>query len=201
MTPRTRAFAVAAAAVVLPALGYLTWRDLPADVARGAAVLRGESLLGRVAPGSSLATARWASAQVLTQPVTLDTAPAPGFLQLHVPPRGAVLEVALGINPDRALGLRSGPFRFAIAVLGTRKIGDRSERKLVLEEIIDPARLVDDRQWLPVVVDLDRFAGQDVLLALSVSTPNLVDAPGDLAGWSEPRLVPRTAGTPAPRAS
>jgi hypothetical protein len=160
---------------------------------------RGSSLLDRGAPGSALTATRWPFAHVLSQSVTLDTAPAPSFLQVSVPPQGATFEAALGVNPERWLGLKSGPFRFAVAVLTTRSSGDRGQRKLVVEELLDPARAVADRGWLPISVDLDAFAGQNVLLALSVSTPNLVDTPGDLAGWADPRLVPRAPGSiPAP---
>lgn len=154
----------------------------------------GTSLLGAATPGGALAPTRWPFAHVLTQPVTLEAEPAPSFLKVAVPPQGATLELAVGINPERWLGLKSGPFRFAAAVLTTRASNDRGQRKLVVEEVLDPARAVADRRWLPISVDLDPFAGQEVLLALSVSTPNLVDEPGDLAGWAEPRLVPRPPG-------
>ena len=177
-----------------PLLAILARRDGPPA---------GISLLDRIAPGGALLPTRWPFAQVLSQSVTLDTQPTPSFLKVSVPPQGATFEVALGVNPERWLGLKSGPFRFAVVVLTTRSSNDRGTRKLVVEEILDPARIVGDRAWLPVSVDLDAFAGQDVLLALSVSTPNLVDEPGDLAGWAEPRLVPRAAGstTAAPAAA
>jgi len=172
---------------------------LLAILGRRAAPKPGVSLLDRTAPGgSTLSATRWPFAHVLTQPVVPENAPAPAFLKVTVPPQGATLEAALGINPERWLGLKSGPFRFGVVVLTTRSSNDRGQRKLVLEEIVDPARVVDDRTWLPLSIDLDAFAGQTVLLALSVSTPNLVDDPNELAGWAEPRLVPRPPGhTPA----
>jgi len=131
---------------------------------------------------------------VLTKSVTLETEPSPGFVRAHVPAAGATFETAFGINPDRWRGLASGPFRFTVAVLTAPGEQTRGERLLLLEEQIDPAREVGDRKWFPVRIALDRFAGQDVLLALSVSTRNLVDPPGDLAGWADARLVPHTPG-------
>jgi len=169
---------------------------LLAILARRGAPAPGTSLLGAATPGGALVPARWPFAHVLTQPVTLDGAPAPSFLKVAVPPQGATLELSLGINPERWLGMKSGPFRFAVAVLTTRASNDRGQRKLVVEEFLDPARVVGDRTWLPVRVDLDAFAGQEVLLAMSISTPNLVDEPGDLAGWAEPRLLPRPSTAP-----
>ena len=160
---------------------------------RGAAP-DGATLLDHVVPGPDpLTRVRWPFADVLAQNVTLDTQPRPAFLKVRVPPDGGTLQVSFGVNPDRWLGLKSGPFRFAIAVLTPRTTNDRGERRLVLEEFIDPARDVAHRRWFPVEVDLDDFAGQEILLALSVSAAKLVDAPSDLAGWAEPRLVPRAA--------
>lgn len=161
----------------------------------------GQSLFDQIPPDGGLVATRWQSAHVLTGSVTLESEPSPGFLHIHVPEGGATFEAAFGINPQRWSGLASGPFRFRVAVLTTRGEQDRGERKLLLEEQIDPAREVGDRRWFPVRVDLDRYAGQELLLALSVSTRNLVDAPGDLAGWADPRLVSRTPGATTPAAS
>ena len=156
----------------------------------------GELLLDRAASGAeTLTRARWPFAEVLAQSVTLDTTPRPASLNVRVPDQGGVLRASFGVNPDRWLGLRSGPFRFAIVVLTRRTGNDRGERRLVFEEFVDPARDVAHRRWTPIELDLDEFAGQEILLALSVSTPNLVDPPSDLAGWAEPRIVPRA---PAP---
>jgi hypothetical protein len=159
---------------------------------RRASAPEGTSVLDQTASAAAtLSRARWPFAEVLTQTVTLDTDPRPAFLKLRVPADGGTLRASFGVNPDRWLGLRSGPFRFAVAVLTTRKMDDRGERRPVLERFVDPARNVADRQWFPFEVNLDDFAGQEILLALSISTPNLPDDPGELAGWAEPRLVPR----------
>lgn len=154
----------------------------------------GKSLLDDVAPAAETFTrTRWPFAHVLAQTVTLDTEPRPAFLRVRVPPQGGVVRLSFGVNPDRWLGMKSGPFRFAIAALTARGSSDRGQRRLLLEELIDPARVVEDRHWFAVDVDLDAYAGQEILLAMSVTTPNLVDDPNDLAGWAEPRLVPRDA--------
>jgi hypothetical protein len=159
---------------------------------------RSDSLLDATAQGASMLTrARWPFADVLTQTATLDTDPRPAFLRLRVPPEGGTLRASFGINPDRWLGLKSGPFRFAIALLTRRAMNDRGQRRLIFEEFIDPARDVADRRWIPLEVNLDEFAGEEILLGMSVSTPNLADAPGDLGGWAEPRIVPNSvAATP-----
>ena len=46
-----------------------------------------------------------------------------------------------------------------------------------------------DRFWQPVIVDLSRWAGQTVTLALSTGPGPNSDFTGDLAGWGLPRLV------------
>jgi hypothetical protein len=154
----------------------------------------GEPLFDRLVPSAeTLTRARWPFAEVLAQNVTLDTVPRPAFLNVRVPAQGGVLRASFGVNPDRWLGLRSGPFRFAIVVLTPRAGNDRGERRLVFEEFVDPARGGAPRRWTPIELNLDEFAGREILLALSVSTPNLVDPPSDLAGWAEPRVVPHAA--------
>lgn len=168
---------------------------------RDEAAPAGVSLLDAPAAGGAPTTvARWPFARVLTHDVAPSRAPAPSFLQVHVPEGGATLETAYGVNPDRWLGLKSGPFRFAIAIVTPREPDGRGGRFPALERRIDPAREVTDRRWFPVQIDLDDYAGRDVLLAFAIDTPNLVDAPGDLAGWAEPRLVPRAAAA-APAAA
>lgn len=192
------ALLVIAIALVTAALRHESHDAPPASATPSSAPPAGQSLLDQVPTDGGLVPARWPSATVLTKAVTLDTAPAPGFVNVHVPPIGATFASAFGINPERFAGLASGPFRFSVAVLTARGKEDRGERKLLLEEQIDPAHEPTDRKWFPVSVDLDRYAGQDVLLVLSVSTAHLVDAPGDLAGWADPRLVPRTPPTAEP---
>ena len=151
----------------------------------------GAKLLDVLPSEGALSAARWPFARVMTQNVALDTASAPGFVTVRVPAQGGRLEAAFGINPDRWLGLKSGPFHFAIVVLTRPGNGERGERAIVFEQSIDPAREVGDRRWLPVSIDLDRFAGQEILLAFRIETPNLADSPDGLAGWVEPRVVAR----------
>jgi hypothetical protein len=158
----------------------------------------GRSLLDAVPGDGGLVAARWGTTQVLTKSVTVTTEPSPGFVALHVPEDGATFATALGVNPARWPGLASGPFRFRVAVLTARGEEGRGERRLLLEEEIDPAHEAADRRWFPVQVDLDPFRGRDVLLVLTVTAARLADAPGDLAGWAEPRLVLRSPGAAPP---
>jgi hypothetical protein len=180
-------------------------REPPGDVVTAApapgGATTGQSLLDQVPPDGGLVAARWQATRVLTKSVTLLTSPSPGFVRARVPAGGGTFETAVGINPERLPGLASGPFRFTVAALTARAEDGRGERKLLREEQIDPAREVGDRSWIPIHVDLDHFAGQEVMLVLSVSTANLVDAPSDLAGWAEPRVVPHPAATSAPAGS
>jgi len=205
--PRRRAAALTAGGLVLLALVWL--RAAPTGAPRGAvtegvttATARtpppGQSLLDGIPTDGGLVATRWQSTRVLTRGVTLENQPAPGFVGARIPAGGATFAASYGVNPDRLDGLASGPFHFTVAVLTAQGGNGRGERKLLLDEHIDPARQPGDRRWFPLEVDLDRWAGQDVLLVLSVSAATLVDAPGDLAGWAEPRLVPRTPDATAP---
>lgn len=160
----------------------------------------GTRLLDLLPADGALSATRWPFAEVMTHRVGESTASAPAFVQVTVPPGGATLETAYGVNPNRWLGLKSGPFRFAVVALTGPSAAGRGERHLLVEEHLDPAREVGDRRWVPASVDLDRFAGQRLLLAFLIDTPVLKDAPGDLAGWADPRLVASEDAPQAPPA-
>ena len=195
------ALLVAVPLLLVSALRRAPTGDVVAAATPAGGALAGQSLLDQVPPEGGLVATRWQSTRVLTKGVALQTSPSPGFVRARVPAGGGTFETAFGINPERLPGLASGPFRFTVAALTARGEEGRGERKLLLEEQIDPAREIGDRRWFPISVDLDRFAGQELLLALAVSTANLVDAPGDLAGWAEPRMVPRPAASATPAGS
>lgn len=154
----------------------------------------GVSLLDLLTTGGLLERAAWSTPRVMTQSVRLETQPQPGFVKVQVPPAGAVLELDYGVKPERWSDVRSGPFRFAIAVLTPRKGNDRGGRQIVFEQRIDPARVPADRRWHEARVDLDPFAGSEIMLVFMIDTPTLVEPPGDLAGWRDPRIVPREGG-------
>lgn len=100
-------------------------------------------------------------------------------LHLEASPATRELRLAYGVNPDRWLGLDTGPFTFRIAA----REGDT--RQVLFEDTLDPARRVQDRRWHPVRIDLAPYRGRAVDLSLEIDG---VSEP--LAGWFEPRVGP-----------
>jgi hypothetical protein len=134
------------------------------------------------------AWATWPFGRVLTQTLGTETTPAPLRLPLVVPQNETRLELDYGVNPDRWLGLRGGPFVFTVAVAPDAGAGAVPEIELFRAQV-DPAIVVGDRGWRRASVDLSRWAGQPVVLVLSVTTARPEPSPENLVGWREPAFV------------
>jgi len=91
------------------------------------------------------------------------------------------------MNPDRWLGAPTGPLTFRATL---ERPGGGTET--LLERTIDPRSDVSARRWLPVTIDLGRYAGATVTLELSVQASGAREEAVDLAGWAEPRFVAST---------
>ncbi len=128
----------------------------------------------------------WPFGTVLATPIG-----APTSLTLDVPPDGATLELEWGVNPERWLSSYAGPFRFRITA--TQTGGGTSV--VLLDGDADPDRVLADRRWTSARLDLSRYAGRQVQLALRIDAASPIDDPLDLAGWREPRLVPNSPRT------
>ena len=89
-----------------------------------------------------------------------------------------------GVNPDMwSLVPRQQP-RMTIAVAAD---GDET---VVADATLDPLRVVADRRWFDVTVDLAPWAGRTVDLVLRVTSPRDEPALIGRTGFGEPRLVP-----------
>jgi hypothetical protein len=100
------------------------------------------------------------------------------------PPHGARLRTAVGLLPQAWQGPGNG-VNFRIAVEQDGRSADLFARYL------DPVRVVDDRRWIPVDIDLSPFAGRPMTLVLSTE-PSLPGVPpeaaNDFAVWGAPRI-------------
>jgi hypothetical protein len=134
---------------------------------------------------------RWPFTEVLTQPVAPPDAPAPLHIEVTVPRDRPILETAIGMNPDRWLGAPIGPLDFRVAV----QSGDDTAQT-VFARAIDPRGDVRMRRWLPVVLDLSRYAGEPITLVLSIEGSGAQSEAGDLAGWAAPAFVAGSAALP-----
>ncbi len=123
----------------------------------------------------------WPFGTVLATPIGGTT-----NIVLDVPPEGAALTLAWGVNPERWLSAHAGPFTFRIEALDRA----RGVSVALLETSSDPSRVLDDRRWTPARIDLARWAGGEVELVLRIDAASAVEDPLGMAGWREPRLVP-----------
>lgn len=123
---------------------------------------------------------RWPFEEVLTHRIG-ETVYAP----VVVPAGHPHLTLGYGVNADRWLGLKGGPFTFRVEVEST----ENAERSVVLKEVLDPAVNVADRGWRDATVDLGAFAGQPVVLLLSVRSERPEPFPDDVVGWRAPTFV------------
>jgi hypothetical protein len=134
--------------------------------------------------GGELRWARWPFTEVLTQPVGAPEAPAPLRIETVVPRDRPILQTAIGMNPDRWLGVPIGPLTFRAAAAASD-----GATETLLEQSIDPRGDVAARRWIPVAVDLSRHAGESITLTLSIDAMQAGGERDDLAGWAAPRFV------------
>ncbi|MEW6271796.1 MAG: hypothetical protein AB1689_21140, partial [Thermodesulfobacteriota bacterium] len=152
--------------------------------------------LREVAHGGDQRWTRWPFADVLVQPVAAPGAASPLRLEVTVPRERPLLQLAFGMNPDRWLGVPTGPLAFRVAL----QRADGTTEPL-LERRIDPRGEVTARRWQPAAIDLSSHAGSPVTLLLEVEGNVPPSERDDLAGWAEPRFVARPrprAGRPLP---
>ncbi|MDG2308196.1 MAG: hypothetical protein P8R42_26765 [Candidatus Binatia bacterium] len=127
----------------------------------------------------------WSFDEVLTQPVGRRTR-----LMVFVPEKQTLLNFGFGVNPDRWLDVKGGPFTFRMVL----KEPLNPARHVLFERDLDPAMEVEDRAWNKSTVDLAAFAGKAVILELSVRSEREEPSPQNLVGWKSPYFL-------APRAS
>jgi hypothetical protein len=99
---------------------------------------------------------------------------------LHVPERGGILRLSVGLHPDVSPAMPGRVVRYRLAVRGAN--GVESPR---FELALDPAR-IEDRRWHDAAIDLRGYRGTTVTLALMAER-----AGGDVSvdgGWGDIRL-------------
>lgn len=110
------------------------------------------------------------------QPTLLMHPEGSAAFQVAVPPGVPCFRADLAMDPQ-SWGWGGDGANFRLAVNGEtlldRYVGNQSA----------------DRFWQPVIVDLSRWAGQNVTLTLSTGPGPNSDFTGDLAGWGLPRIV------------
>jgi hypothetical protein len=106
--------------------------------------------------------------------------------RLRVPER-ARLSVAVGLRPEAWTEEGDGVlFRVTIASAG--------REQALFTQHVNPFGEPDDRKWIPVLVDLSEYGGQDAEVAFATRCGKTMDGDdrrGDLALWGRPRILVR----------
>lgn len=116
------------------------------------------------------------------------SAPANGRLHFHVRvPNDGWLKVALGLKPE-AWDKEGNGVYFYVGVSDGRVYED------LFTQTVNPYKNASERRWIPVMVDLSAYAGQDmeILFNTRESGPGQgADARNDLPLWGAPEIVAR----------
>ena len=108
---------------------------------------------------------------------------APGRVSFALRLQGPVSFTGyLAVNPE-AWDLGGDGVRFDLIASPT---GGTEET--LFSQTLDPAHLPSDRNWIPVEVDLSRFAGQEITLSLVTVPGPQRNNEYDWAGWGEPKI-------------
>jgi hypothetical protein len=115
-------------------------------------------------------------------------APPNGRLHFHVRvPNDGWLKVALGLKPE-AWDKEGNGVYFFVGVSDGRAYED------LFTQTVNPFRNPSERRWIPVMVDLSAYAGQDMEIIFNTreSGPGQgADPRNDLPLWGAPEIVTR----------
>jgi len=116
------------------------------------------------------------------------TAPANGRVRFRVKvPNDGWLKVSLGLKPDAWEKEGNGVYFFV-------GISDGRAYENLFTQTVNPYKNTSERRWIPVVVDLSAYSGQDMEISFNTreSGPNQpADARNDLPVWGTPEIVTR----------
>jgi hypothetical protein len=98
-------------------------------------------------------------------------------------PDGAWLRTSLGLKPE--VWDQEGD-----GVLFRIGVSDGRVYEELLNQLVDPIGNLDDRRWIPVVLDLSGYGGTEVEVIFNTNTglPGTPDSRYDWAVWGEPEI-------------
>jgi hypothetical protein len=112
-------------------------------------------------------------------------------LPLHVPASGARLESAVGVHPDAWFHIPTSATTFEVRARDPAEVRarDGADSAVLFSRTLDPQRLLEDRGWFALDVDLTPYAGRDILLELSTAASDPAGSSLAMGGFAEPRLI------------
>jgi hypothetical protein len=108
-------------------------------------------------------------------------------------PQGARLESAVGVHPDAWFHLPTSATTFEV------RVREGAETTPLFARTLDPQRILDDRGWFEIDVDLAAYAGREIVLELSTAASDPSGSSLRMGGFAEPRLVSRAGERSAAR--
>lgn len=98
-------------------------------------------------------------------------------------PDGAWLRTSIALKPE-AWGNDGDGVLFRIGVSDGRTYEE------LLNQLVDPINVPEDRRWIPVVLDLSGYGGMDVELIFNTNTglPGTDNSRWDWSIWGEPEI-------------
>ena len=101
-------------------------------------------------------------------------------------PDDAWLRVHVGMKPESWAAEGDGALFFVVISDG------RSDEKL-FEQYVNPFANTGERKWIPVMVDLSQYAGEEMNLIFNtrVGQPGRDDSRNDFAVWGAPEIITR----------
>jgi hypothetical protein len=108
------------------------------------------------------------------------------------------LQAALTLDPAVWQSATGDGVRFVVAVAPLDERGHPGDRATVLDRDLNPRARTEERQWMPVEVDLSAWAGQAVRLTLR--TEPREELTNDWAGWANPVVAVREQARAQPAA-
>ena len=104
-------------------------------------------------------------------------------------PQDAWLRVYVGLKPEAFTAEGDGVFFFVVVSDG------RADDKL-FEQYVNPFANTGERKWIPVMVDLSQYAGEEMSIIFNTRTSPPVNPPrddnrNDFAVWGAPEIITR----------
>ena len=98
-------------------------------------------------------------------------------------PQDAFLRVNLGLKPESWTSEGDGVLFYVVISDG------RSDEKL-FEQYVNPFGNTGERKWIPVMVDLSQYAGEEmnIIFNTRVGQPGRDDSRNDFAVWGAPEI-------------
>ena len=104
-------------------------------------------------------------------------------------PQDAWLRVHVGMKPESWTAEGDGVLFFV-------RIGDGRSDEGLFEQYVNPFANPGERKWIPVMVDLSQYAGEEMYIIFNTRTSPPVNPPrddnrNDFAVWGAPEIITR----------